>query len=266
MAAVARDDVAFARKIAANHIARGLVYLDAVVRVPQRGHAVHVGADMIAQHRIGRGHFGQNRLDNDAAHAIGRDHVARARGRAADGVARRLASDIDAVAAVAQRRASRLVRADVVSFDGIVRHRAAGQVDSVAGVPRDNVAFAGPRPADAIQAGPACRDLRSVDAEFNARAIGHCRGAAKIGADIIALDRRRRRAVKNRDAFVGIAGNNIALARIRSANGVARRGIADDEDSNAAVVGHGGLAGRVGTDKVACDEIVVRAEKDDAVA
>src|SRR5581483_11643013 len=138
--AVPRDDVPRRRARAADGVVRRAAEdRDAgeAVSVAERGRAGGVRADVVAADEV-RLRAGAG--DADAAARVAGDDVASSRGRAADGVAGRAGEDLDAVAAVEDRRRARLVDSDVVALDEVAARAGVLEADARARVPGDHVA------------------------------------------------------------------------------------------------------------------------------
>src|SRR5207248_10971360 len=120
----------------------------------------------------------------DAAVAVGGDDIARAgswrRRDTANSIASGTAVDQDSLLDVSERAAAGDVDADVVARHQVVIGAAAGDVNAVSSIARDEVASTGNRAADGVT-GRAAVDEHAV-------AIGQRQRTADVGADVIALD------------------------------------------------------------------------------
>ena len=218
--AVARDDVAGARRRPADRVARCSSSDDAVAAVAQGDGAGGVGADEVALDQVARR---PRPMEPTPCRAVCRDDVAGAAIRPADRVAARR-RDQHAVDAVAQGRPvpGPSVGADEVALDQVAR-RAAAPMSRMpsADVAGDDVAGAGGRPADRVARRVLDRAARRCDVAQAGRAGG-------VGADESCPHHVARRAGAERscDAVAGRCPEMMLPApRRRPADRVARRAV-----------------------------------------
>src|SRR6185369_6559706 len=119
-------------------------------------------------------------VDADAGAAVGRDQVARRRRRAADGDVRAV-EDLNAVAAIAERRRARRVRADAVALHRTARsiRQRDAMIVAARAIAADDVARAGYGAADG--------HVRAA-IDKHAALVGHGCRARRVRADVIALN------------------------------------------------------------------------------
>ncbi len=150
---------------------------------------------------------------------------------------------------------ARRVGADVVSLDRRVGHSA--EINAV-GVAGDHVAFAGHRATNLRARGSAVQ----VDASY---AIADGGGPGRVDADIVADDDGPGKStLADKNAFLGVAGNDIASGGGDPANRVVARTVGD-KDAVPGISGRG-HAGGVGADVVAGDKILPAVFQENAVA
>ena len=164
------------------------------------------------------------------------------------------APDMNAVAAVAERRGTARVGADVVALDEVVR-TAAAQPDPPPAVAGDDVAGAGGRAADRV-AGRR-RRARSRPRRWRSR------GAGGVGADVVALDDVAARAEDGDAVEPGVPLPEMTL---RSAIASAADDVVVRSEPDAVPdVGRGGAAARRWC-RCSCRAIVLPVPPDDADA
>ncbi len=152
-------------------------------------------------------------LTFDADASRERDGVARAGGRAADGVIGGAAVDLDAVA-VAERQRAGDVGADQVVLDECAG-RARVEPDARGGIGRDDVPVACRRAAD--------RDPGGAIHEHAERPVSQGLGAGIVGADAVAQDHDARGGGPgDRHSRPGVGRDHVARALRRAADGDAR--------------------------------------------
>src|SRR5205085_8565603 len=196
---------------------------------------------------------GVRAADADARAGPTGDDVARARRRAADGVAAGVLHP-DTCAEAGDGGCARSIQADVVTFDEIIVCADVAE-DAGAVVTGDDVALAGRCAADAVTA----RALE-VDAIKCVAEIG-CAGYVR--AEIVADDDVVGGCADDEDADAAVAGDDVAGGSCRPADGVVVR-VADGDAVDR--VGQGGRAGGVCADEATGDDIPVRRINVDAVA
>src|SRR5262249_36668702 len=155
----------------------------AVAAVAQVSGAVDVRPDQVAEQDVVDR---RDAVDQDAVHRVAADEVARARGRAADGVVLHPLGGGDPLhedaGAVGDGAGARGVGADAVALDQVVGGGAAPVIhlDADRVVPADQVAGPGCGAADGV-AGPGrlCQQ---------AEVVGQGGGAGGVGADPVTLD------------------------------------------------------------------------------
>ena len=133
----------------------------------------------------------------------------------------------------------------------IILDAPAEQINAIGHVAGGDVAFAGLGPADQVATGAAFR--------ADAVVVGDSVGAGAIDTDIVADDRVAV-GVADPDADMLIAGNDVALGRRDTADGIVV-GTADEFD--AVVVAGGGGGVRVNADVVASNPVVMRTGAED---
>src|SRR5262249_28838820 len=232
---VAGDDVAGRRRGAANRIARR-VDADAAV-VAQGGRARSVGADKVPGHEA-PGRPGEE----DPVVEVAGDDVARAGDGAADRVGAGAAEDGHPVDCIRQGRVSGGVGADVVALHDVADRPVPLDVDATETaretVARNDVPGRRRGAADRVVGGPIVQHDALV-------AVADGKGAGEVGADQVALHHVAGGAC-DIDADAGVAGDDVAGAGCRAADGVVARPRVDADAVLA--VGHVDGAVDVGAD------------------
>ena len=143
--------------------------------------------------------------------------------------------------------------ADQVAEDRVVGGPGALEAHAAEAVARDQVAFTGARAADRV-AGDVAVDVG--EQPHAVCPVRQRRGAVSLDADVIANHPVVRDVLAilrvEDDAMLPVAGDDVAIARLRATDGVAGR--AEDEDTGTGVA-ETSVAARVGADEVALDRV-----------
>ena len=197
---VAGNDVAGARRRAADHVASGVIEEHPVAGVAQGVRAGHISADVVPLHPIAHHEFVAAEEDH-AVLTVPGDDVACRRRYAPDQIVARTKADEHADAGVSQVDSSGSVCADQVAehhVPGCTRiadddaNRVPGH--EVAGALRRAANHVGPRAGVTSDAGPP---------------VAECHGAGPVGADHVSADHVSARA-RDRHTVAAIPGNDVA--------------------------------------------------------
>src|SRR5262249_15091086 len=163
-------------------------------------------------------------------------------------------------AAVGECGGSRKVGANVIAADLICVRARAGNRNTLAGIPADDVAGANCTAANGIVA----RATENVDAVATVRDGS---GAGGVEADDVALDHVvvGARPLDGNAVIERVSGDDVARSRSRGGRGTADRVVlrTTHNPDTSGVVAQCGRAGRVRADVVAGDDVVVRSRPAD---
>ena len=175
-AAVEREGIAFSRRRAAHRVIGTAGDVEAVEGVAQVDDTAGVGPQEIALDDVAA-----PAGEHHAVETVAADDVARPRAETAQAVV--VAVHPDAALRIAQHGSAGRVDADVVAFDGILRRTR--QIDPVAVIAGDDVAFQGREAAQRVAAGAVHVNPRRGRIE----PVGPAERAGHIGADVVPLNR-----------------------------------------------------------------------------
>ena len=241
------DDICRGHRCPAHYrIAGTVLQQHTVLLMPPVGGACEIGADAVAlDHRACAG-----AIDLDADNGVAGDPVAVVRAGTAHRRVVRTAGDMDSVAAIRDRCASRGIHTDPVAADHVVVGTLTVDLDAVLAISGDDVALGDERTTHRVGIGAAL-DAYAVDRIAAAQCARNIR-ANVVASDDVATDL----GILEHDP-VGVAGNDIAFACIVASVGVGTDQVAGDGSRGAAIEEQDAL------DRIADQCAAISAEADD---